>query len=137
MKSRVVVSAIIKKGDKYLFGRKQKDIGPYPNTWVILGGGVDLEKESLEEAIRREIKEEANIEITKLKQLPFGEDYEPDKNGEKTHYVFLLYEAKYKSGEIKPGDDIISLQWFDKKDLSTIKLSRPTIKLFKKIGLIF
>lgn len=35
MKSRVIVTVIIKRGDSYLMGMKPKDIGPYPNTWHI------------------------------------------------------------------------------------------------------
>lgn len=136
MKSRLVVSAIIKKGDEYLLGKKSKNIAPYPNTWHLLGGGVNLEEENLEGGIRREVKEEAGIELGTLKRISFDEDYEPNKHGEMTHYVFLVFESEYKSGEIKAKDDIEELQWFHKSELKNIPLTRPSIKLFKEINLI-
>lgn len=136
MKSRLVVSAIIKKGDQYLFGKKQKDVAPYPNTWHLLGGGVNLEKEKLEEALRREVKEEAGIELGDIKRISFDEDYESNKHGEITNYVFLVYEGEYKSGELKAKDDIEKLQWFHKSELKNIPLTRPSIKLFKEFNLI-
>lgn len=133
MKSRIVAGVIIRKGDKYLFGRKKKDIGPYPNTWMLIGGGVRLETETIDEGIRREIKEEANIEIENLDKLNFDEDFEPDKNKQMTHYVYLVYTVDYKSGKPIPGDDITELKWISKKDFKKYTFCRPTIKLFKQL----
>src|SRR3989344_268299 len=130
MKSRLIVAAIIKKGDKYLLGMKPDNTPPYPNTWNLLGGGVNLEEENLEEAIRREVKEEAGIELGVIKRVSFDEDYEPNKHGEKTHYVFLVYEGEYKSGDLTANDDIHKLRWFHKSELKDISLTRPSIKLF-------
>lgn len=136
MKSRLIVAAIIKKGDKYLLGLKPNNIPPYPNTWHLLGGGVNLEEENLEEAIRREVREEASIELGVIKRVSFDEDYEPNKHGEKTHYVFLVYEGEYKSGELKADDDIHELKWFSPAEIKNISLTRPSIKLFKELEII-
>lgn len=134
MNSRVIVSAIIKKGNQFLLGRKSKDVGPYPNSWHLIGGGVNLEEETTEEAIIREIKEETGIEIEGLKKVSFDEDYEPDKKGEMTHYVFLVYKCEYKSGKPKAQDDIEELRWFSKSELKNIPLTRPSIKLLRELG---
>lgn len=136
MKSRLVVTGIVKKGDAYLFGQKSNNKGPYPNTWHLLGGGVNLEEETAEDAMRREIKEEAGIEVDNLERVSFDEDYEPDKHGEMTHYVFLVYQANYKSGDLQPKDDIEKLQWVHKSKLKNISLTRPSVKLFKELKLI-
>ena len=136
MKSRLIVAAIIKKGDKYLLGMKPNNTPPYPNTWHLLGGGVNLEEENLEEAVRREVNEEGGIELGSLKRISFDEDQEPNKHGEITHYVFLVFEGEYKNGELKANDDIQELQWFSSEELKTIPLTRPSIKLFKELGLI-
>lgn len=136
MKARVIVAVIIRRGDKFLLGKKPKNIGPYPNTWHLLGGGVKLKKESVEDAARREIKEEAGVEVGILKRVSFDDGYEPGKKGEMTHYVFLVYEAEYKSGQIKAADDIEELKWFRKSELKNISLPRPTMKLLKDLRLI-
>lgn len=136
MKSRIAVVGIIEKDGKILLGRKRPDQGPYPNTWVIPGGGVELDKENLEEALRREIKEETNLEITNIRRIGFAEDFEPDKKGEMRHFIFLSYRADYKSGVLKAGDDMFELQWIDKNELSKVNLCRPSQKLFKELGWI-
>jgi len=134
MKSRVIVSAVIEKGDLLLFGKKKANVGPYPNSVHLIGGGANLDDELLEDALIREINEEANIKVELVERLGFDEDYEPDKRKELTHYVFLVYRAKYISGEIKPKDDVVELNWYHKKDLNTIPLNKPSIRLFKKMG---
>lgn len=136
MNNRLIVSAIIKKDDKYLLGLKPDNVHPYPNTWHLLGGGVNLNEENLEEAIKREVKEEAGIEIGSLERVSFDEDYEPNKHGEKTHYVFLVFKGEYASGELKANDDIHKLKWFSQEELKEISLTRPSIKLFKELKII-
>jgi len=135
MKTRVIVSAIIEKNRKFLFGKKPQNIGPYPNTWHLLGGGIK-QGESIIDAVKREVLEESGIEITDIEPISFDEDLEPNKHGIKTHYVFLVFKTKYKSGELKPKDDITELKWIDKTTLKSIELNRPTVKLFKKLKLI-
>lgn len=133
MKTRLIVSAVIEKDGFLLFGKKKAGVGPYPNTWHLIGGGVN-DGEALTDAIKREIKEEAGIEVEIEKSLGFDEDYEPNKHGEMTHYIFLVFQAKYVSGEIKADDDIEKLEWISKTKLSKIELAGPAIKLFKGMG---
>ncbi|MFH2021433.1 MAG: NUDIX domain-containing protein [archaeon] len=134
MKSRVVVSAVIEKGDFLLFGKKKKDQAPYPNKWLILGGGVNLPDEKIEDALRREIMEEANIEVTEPERVFFDEDFAEDKHGEMTHYIYLTFRAQYKSGDAKAGDDIEQLKWVSRSMLKELDICEPSIKLFRKLG---
>ncbi|MDD5178604.1 MAG: NUDIX domain-containing protein [Candidatus Nanoarchaeia archaeon] len=136
MKSRLIVSAVIEKGDYLLFGKKRKNIGPYPNTWHLIGGGVDIEGESCKEAIVREIEEEAGIKVKITGELGFDEDYEKDKHNELTHYIFLIYRAEYISGNPNADDDLTELKWIKKNKLREILLNKPSIKLFKSLGYI-
>jgi hypothetical protein len=68
--------------------------------------------------------------------VSFDEDYESNKRGEMTHYIFLVFKARHKSGEAKASDDVTELRWFDKSELGKISLTRPSIKLFKELGYI-
>jgi 8-oxo-dGTP diphosphatase len=136
MKARVIVTTLIEKNGKILLGEKPKDVGPYPNTWHLPGGGVNLEFESLEDAVRREIKEETGLDVEKMKRISFDEDYEPDKYGEKTHYLFLVYNVTPTTMDAKAADDIVKLKWFEKSELKALSLTRPSVKFFKEIGKI-
>lgn len=133
MKARVIVTTLIEKNGKILLGQKPKDVGPYPNTWHLPGGGVNLENESLADAVKREIKEETALIVDTMERVSFDEDYEPDKKGEMTHYVFLVYKVKPKTMNAKAADDIITLKWFTKFELKLLTLTRPSIKLFNEL----
>ena len=134
MKSRVVAVAVIEKGGSVLLGKKPPGVGPYPDCWHVPGGGIHLEDESIEQALKREIMEETGLKVKDIKKISFDEDYEPDKHGEKTHYVFLVYCCKWASGTPKAGDDLNTLQWVEKAKLKGFTLTRPSQKLFKEIG---
>lgn len=132
MKTRICVVAVIEKDSKILMGNKARDIGPYPNTWRLPGGGVE-EGESLEDAIKREIKEETYLDVESVEEIGVYEDEEPDKNGEMTHYVFNVFKVK-SSGKYAVSEEFPSLKWVDKKQLTNTPLARPSIKLFKELG---
>lgn len=49
----------------------------------------------MKDGIAREILEEAGIEVEILEPISFDEDFEPNKHGEMTHYIFLVFRARY------------------------------------------
>lgn len=134
METRVIVCALIQKGEHILLGQKPTGKGPYPNTWHIPGGGIYLGKENCEEAILREIKEETGLTIKNLKKIAWDTDIEPNKHNVPTYYIFLQYSCDYKNGKINSGDDIEHLEWVKKTNLGKYNLNTPTKKLFKKLG---
>jgi len=136
MKARIIVVGLIEKDGKFLLGEKSVNVGPYANTWHIPGGGINPEEESMEDALKREIKEETGIEIQNIQPVGFDEDYEKNKHAEMTHYIFLDFKADYLSGEIKAGDDMNKLQWIEKDKLNDLNINKPTRKLLQKLNLI-
>ena len=136
MKSRVIVAAVIEKDGKILFGKKKENIGPYPNTWHLPGGGVKLGEESLDEALIREVNEETGLDVEIISRISFDDGYEPDKNGEMTHYVFLVTLVKPVSNTLKAADDIVEVKWLEKSKIKDIHLPNPTVKVFKILGWI-
>ena len=90
----------------------------------------------MEEALKREIREETGIEIQNIEQLGFDEDNEPDKHGEMTHYIFLDFRTEWLSGEITAGDDMKELKWVKKDELKNLFFNRPAKKLLKKLNFI-
>lgn len=115
-------------------GNKAKDVGPYPNTWRLPGGGVE-EGESPEDAIKREVMEETGLEVTKAEKVGYLEDEEPNKHGEMTHYEFNILRVE-ALGEEKTSSEFPELRWIDKSELKDTPLARPSIKYFKQLGLL-
>ncbi len=135
MKNRINVVCIVTKNDMVLLGQKKEGVGPYAGTWLIPGGGVELESESLDEAMKREVFEETHLVVTTFEGLHFSEDV-ADFHGETTRLVFVFYKitdvVNWK--DQKPGDDLVELQWFGFDELAKIPLPPPSLILFKKLG---
>lgn len=87
----------VRKGDLLLIGRRNSKHGD--NTWCPPGGHLD-EGESLEECARREVQEEAAIEIENMRDLGI---LMPDLNVElNALYKTQFYVAEWKAGEPVP-----------------------------------
>jgi 8-oxo-dGTP pyrophosphatase MutT (NUDIX family) len=135
MNTRVVASAIIELNGKILLGKKGTGVGPYPDAWHFPGGGIKLEEESVEDAVRREVKEETGLDLARVEKVGFEEDFKPNKHGEMTHYLFIIFKVRPTSVDFTPGDDLVELKWFPKEELSGLNMPEPSKKALKSINL--
>jgi len=110
---RVAVRAFIKDGNKLLLVREQDPTKKKPiENWETPGGGIH-DKETLEEALRREVLEETGyeIEIGKLLSAPikYFQDFQS---------LHLIYGAKLLRKVGEPGKDISGIRWTTKEEIS-------------------
>ena len=81
--------------------------------YSVLAGFVEA-GETLEECIRREIKEEANIEVENIKY--FGSQPWPFPDS-----LMVGFTADYKSGELAiDKDELVDAGWFTPDNLPTV-----------------
>lgn len=99
---------------------------PFKNTWALPGGFV-LEKESLEEAVARELKEETGVEVNYLEQLySFGNpERDPRKRIVSIAYFGLVNSSTYK--ELTAGTDADEAQWFNITQLPPLAFDHADI----------
>lgn len=137
MQRRVVVSAVIRNNKKQiLLGKKPKDHGVYPGQWGIPGGGIE-ENETLEQALKREIKEETGLSIKDVEPLVFNA-YKVTKKFRnrpsiKMYMIALTYKCNMSGGKVTPNDEFEQLKWVDEKDLKEYDLNHATKWLFGKM----
>jgi 8-oxo-dGTP pyrophosphatase MutT (NUDIX family) len=97
--------------------------------WQIPGGAIDPD-ERPEDAVVRECREEASIEIrpTRILGAFGGPDYRSRyANGDEIGVVPILYEAEILSGTPAPGDDETQdVGWFTAEQLETLDLRETT-----------
>jgi len=87
-----------------------------PYGWALPGGFIDY-GESLEEAVRREAKEETNLELDKLRQF---HTYSLPLRDPRFHTISTVFIARGK-GTPKSGDDAKSFQVVSPGELLTLK----------------
>ena len=124
--AKVNVAAIIKKGNKYLLVKQGK--GEYhEGLWAFPGGQVKS-NETLDFAVKREVKEETGLNVlvenflckqilkndhpTEFKQYPYVE--------------ILFYNCKALKGNALPGSDVEKYIWVTLKEMKNYKM-RPTM----------
>ncbi|MFH1286757.1 MAG: NUDIX domain-containing protein [Candidatus Magasanikbacteria bacterium] len=99
---------VIIENKKVLLNREKKESGI--TSWFFPGGEVEDFDKSLEEACRREVKEEMGIEVEIIKPLRTLLHKRPEKEDQLV--ILVHYHAK-RIGEIKPGKEIIEWGWYD------------------------
>lgn len=144
---RQIASALIFSSDgKLLMGKKDPNKGGvYSDCWHIPGGGID-DGEDMKSALIREVLEETGLVVTNpvlVDDLGKGDSEKTLKDtGEKVvcHMCFNVFkitlEKQASKIELVPTDDLVELKWFDKEELKDVKLTPPSIELFKRLRLI-
>lgn len=121
-----VVSALIKKDDKYLIAKRLTGNDEVINRWEFPGGKVE-DDETEFHAIEREIKEEFNIEIKALRYLTNNVCVYPNKT-----INLKLYECEYISGIIVL-DSHSEYKFVKKEELLNYDLCPADIELAKYV----
>jgi 8-oxo-dGTP diphosphatase len=95
---RLRVCGVCQFGDKYLLAN-HTGLNPEGDFWCPPGGGVEF-GETIEEALKREFLEEANLQIEKVEFLSVYEFIQKP-----LHAVELFYSVKIVAGDLKTGKD--------------------------------
>lgn len=106
----VGVGAVIFNGDgEVLLVRRGKP--PLHQEWSIPGGKVEL-GETLEEAVKREVREETGLTIRLLGLIDVVDGIIRDEDREPMHhYVLIDYAAQVIEGTARPASDVTEVRW--------------------------
>ncbi len=128
------VGAVIEDGAGRLLLVKHKPArgGFWQGKWICPGGSLEL-GETIEEGIKREVKEETNLEIELIKPIPPFDRVVREGSKVSLHVVYLNYRARLVGGKLKPESDVGEASWVEKKRLPEVwkELHEDTQKLLK------
>ncbi len=102
---------IDKNKEKILISKRSKNKKYFPNKWEVLGGNLDF-GENFEDCIRREIKEEINCSIAKIKHLHSRAMYLDNKM-----YVTISYIGYINGIPEHNKNEISEIKWISKNEI--------------------
>jgi len=106
---RTVVTAIITFEGTVLIGKKQQKEGhPISGKWHILGGHLD-HGETLENAVKREVKEETGLEV-EVHQVVDVMSFDWNSDGQQDSLRFV-YHVEAETDEAEARDDLADVKW--------------------------
>jgi NAD+ diphosphatase len=101
------IIVLVRRGDELMLIR---NAAWSPGRFSLVAGFLDF-GESLEECVRREVREEAGIEVTNIRYV--GSQCWPFPS-----QVMIGYRADYAGGEVRPdGVEVVEAQWFHEDNL--------------------
>ncbi|MEK7564814.1 MAG: NUDIX domain-containing protein [Patescibacteria group bacterium] len=117
------VGALIvnKKGEIFLMRSDSKWSGKY----VVPGGHVEL-GEKLEEAVKREMKEETDLDVYSIKALGIQECIFDPTFWKKKHFIFFDFYCKTNSTEVKLNNEGQDFIWVTPKKSLKLPLNNST-----------
>jgi mutator protein MutT len=118
----VGVGGIVFRGKRVLLAKRNQD--PGKGQWSLPGGMVEL-GETLEQALMREIREEAGIEI-QIRGLARLLERIIHDDGQRIryHYVIADYWAEMVSGEPRAASDVSDLRFVPLEEVPGMAVHR-------------
>jgi len=127
-KPRLTVGAFIFNSDRELLLLKSHK---WENRYIMPCGHVKF-METLEDALKREVKEETGLEIEDIKFLKYLEFLNPSQFHKKNlHFVGLQFICKAKDGEVKINREAEEFIWISPKESLNLTLEEGTREMIE------
>ncbi|HEC82236.1 MAG TPA: NUDIX hydrolase [Thermoplasmatales archaeon] len=105
-KPGITVDGLVIKDNSILLIKRKNE--PFKNMWALPGGFVNY-GETVEDAVKREVKEETGLD-TDITEL-FGVYSDPNRDP-RGHTISVVFILKPENGEVKGGDDAADARYF-------------------------
>ena len=126
----VGVGAVVLDGDRVLLVKRAHE--PLKGEWSLPGGAVDV-GETLEEAIRREVREETCLEVEVGPIVDVLDRIRHDPDGRvKFHYVLVDFLCRPLSGTLQCASDAEDAAWAERAELERYGVADATISVIDK-----
>ena len=126
---RIIAVALVRNSEnKYLICKKPAGRGVFPNKWGLPGGGIEL-GEKIEEALRREVREEVGLEISRITPWTFGDDVQDkiyDGASQRVYMIYLYFDCLACNEDIVLNDEFVDHAWVRLNQLDEFDLNAAT-----------
>ena len=141
MRQRTIVCPLIQNEGCYLLCKMADDRGVFPGQWALSGGGVEP-GERIEEALRREVREELGEQLVLSEITPwtFSDDIRTktyaDGSQEEIYMIYLIFDCVAANREVNINEEFQAFAWVKAEDLGTYDLNIATRKTLTLKGLL-
>ncbi|ASE42315.1 TPA: nucleoside triphosphatase NudI [Citrobacter braakii] len=141
MRQRTIVCPLIQNDGCYLLCKMADDRGVFPGQWALSGGGVEP-GERIEEALRREVREELGEQLVLSDITPwtFSDDVRTktyaDGSQEEIYMIYLIFDCVAANREVKINEEFQAFAWVKAEDLGSYDLNIATRKTLTLKGLL-
>lgn len=141
MRQRTIVCPLIQNEGCYLLCKMADDRGVFPGQWALSGGGVEP-GERIEDALRREVREELGEQLVLSRITPwtFSDDIRTktyaDGSQEEIYMIYLIFDCVSTNREVKINEEFQDFAWVKAEDLGTYDLNIATRKTLTLKGLL-
>ena len=126
----VGVGALIFHRGRILMAQRGKE--PLKGWWSLPGGALEI-GESLDFAVRREVREETGLDIEPLAVFEIFERIMRDAEGAtEYHYVLIDYVCRITGGALCAGDDVCRVAWVRPEGLKDLQITEGTLGVIEK-----
>ncbi|NWA19819.1 nucleoside triphosphatase NudI [Serratia liquefaciens] len=141
MRQRIIVCPIIENNGEYLLCKMADDRGVFPGKWALSGGGMEP-GETIEQALRREIREELGeaLQITQMTPWTFRDDVRtktyPDGTQEPIYMLYLIFDCVSANRQITVNEEFQEVAWVRPDKLGELDLNEATRITFAQKGML-
>ncbi len=123
----VGIGVVVWRGPEVLLIQRGK--APRSGQWSLPGGAQKL-GETVAEGGRREVMEEAGVEVEITGLLDVIDSIQPDGDGRiRYHYTLVDLAAEWQAGEPRAGGDAAAARFVDADDLAAYELWDETLRI--------
>ena len=127
------VAAIILRDDEILLVKRGSE--PGLGKWSIPGGSLEI-GETLEEGLKREVREETGLQIEVGRLAGIGDLIVSDQGVLKWHYLLINYLAVATGGELRPATDATECRWVELSEIRAYDVTKSVLHRLEELGLI-
>jgi len=132
----LAVSAAIMRDGKILVVRRARK--PALNLYTLPGGAVET-GETITEAVRREVREETQLDVEPVAIAGHREVIVRDAQGRvERHFVILCFAARWIAGEPVLNEELDDARWLIPAELSSLRttdgLAEIVAAAFERLG---
>lgn len=127
------VGAIFVANGAVLLGLRSSSKISRPGTWDIIGGRAE-HSEALDDALIREVKEEADVIVSEFRLIAIFRERYPERYGDSLHHVYAVTE--WEGNPTNNSGEHTELKWFSIRELRSLKnIAEAQYGMFAQIAL--